>query len=329
MRNIAITLAGAALLLSSCGQPDASGIYLSASDRQVILIQIVEMKSGSLTGRLEQVTMGANGTIKDQTIPLDGAASGHDLMFRPVSAWFGGLEATGKYSGDSVTMTGTGITLQAERSSLDEYQAAVSHLQTIAAVVRQRIATIQAARAAQAQAAREAQAALAAQNQAIQDAANKTATIESATVQLRNDMARMDEGLAKCPDFGQRSAANTARIDKMLRVATTLSGVERNQLIVEANQIEVGTNQIEVARSQYAIALNQIVQDARPIADQLQRFCNSPQRAQFAQPCADATAATTDFQTSLARGRNAFNGYKQAVQDDLARQSAMIQRMGD
>jgi len=64
------------------------------------------------------------------------------------------------------------------------------------------------------------------------------------------------------------------------------------------------------------------------IAAQLQQFCDSPRGAQFAQPCGPAKAAAADFQATLARGRDHFLGYKQAVQDELARQSAMIQRMG-
>jgi hypothetical protein len=98
--------------------------------------------------------------------------------------------------------------------------------------------------------------------------------------------------------------------------------------MVAANQVEVGTSQIEVARSQYAIGLNQIVQDAAPIADLLERFCGSPQGAQFVEPCVGATAAAADYRASFARDRTSFIGYKQAVQDELNRQTAMIQRMG-
>jgi len=137
----------------------------------------------------------------------------------------------------------------------------------------------------------------------------------------------MNAAIANCPDFHQRAAANTARIAKMLEITSTLSGVERGQLIVEANQVQVGTNQIEVARSQYAIALNQIVQDAGPIAEQLQRFCSSREGDEFAQPCGPAKAAAVDFTVSLARGRGAFVGYKQAVQDELDRQSVLIRQM--
>lgn len=306
-----------ALLLASCGQPDASGIYLATSDRRVTLVQIVETKDGGLTGRLEQVSVDADGTVKDQTIPLDGAASNHDLMFKPTSVWFGGLQASGTFSSDRLTLTGTGFTLEAARSSLENYQLAVAHLQSVAVGDRQRIAVMRADQAAQA-----------ASVQAARDLADKVASIEAATAQLRNDTAKMNSSVAACPDFGKQSAANTDRIGKMMRIAPTLSDVDRNQLVVAANQVEVGTNQIEVARSQYAIELNQIVLDAAPLVEQLQRACAASQGSQFAQPCVGGNAAAADFQASLARGRNAFVGYKQAVQNELNRQSEMIQRMG-
>jgi hypothetical protein len=305
-----------ALLLASCGRPDASGIYLAASERRVTLIQIVETKDGGLTGRLEQVAVNADGTVKDETIPLDGAASGHELIFKPTSVWFGGLQASGTFSGDRLTLTGAGFTIEAGLSSLEDYQAAVAHLQSVAAGDRQRVGEAQVARARQAT-----------EVQVIADAANKTAIIEKGASQLRDDTAKMNAAIASCPDFHQRAAVNTARIAKMLEVAPTLSDVARNQLVVEENQVQVGTNQIEVARSQYAIALNQLVQDAGPIAEQLQRFCSSPEGVQFIQPCGPAKVAAADFTTSLARGRSAFLGYKQAVQDELDRQSALIRRM--
>ena len=121
---------------------------------------------------------------------------------------------------------------------------------------------------------------------------------------------------------------NTERIVEIMRHMPAHSEPERGQLIVAANQLEVGTNQIDVARSQYAIGLNQIIQQATPIADGLERFCGSPQGVQFARPCGDARAAATDYRSAFAHDRSSFIGYKQAVQDELNRQTAMIQRMG-
>lgn len=315
--TLAIMYICTALLLSSCGRPDASGIYVAASDREAVLVQLVETKDGNVTGRMEAVSIGPNGVVSYRSAPIDGAASDHDLMFKPASVWYGGLSETGTFSSSGLTLNGSGSTLNAQRSDLNNYRAAVAHIQSIAAVERQRIADLRAQ-----QAARTAQ-------QAARNVSEKIAAVEAATAQVHNDTTKMDAGIANCPDFGKRSAMNTERIAKMLRIAPTLSGLNRSQLAVQASQIEVDTNQIEVARSQYAIALNQVVQDAAPLAQRLQQFCNAPHDTQFDQSCVGANSAAADFQAALSRGRNSFNGFKQAIQLELDRQSAMIQRMGN
>ena len=308
----------AVLLLTSCGRPDASGIYVAASDRRVELIQIVETKDGILSGRLEEISVNANGAVEDHTTPLDGAASGKELMFKPTSAWFGGLQATGSLTLCGLTLTGNGNTVNVARSGMGNYQAAVAHLQTVAANDRKRIAT-----------ANVLQVRKVAESRALQSVINTASVIQNAATRIRADTTRMNAGIDNSPEFGERAAANTARIAKGLRIAPTLSDVQRNQLVVEANQIEIETNQIEIARSQYAGELNQIVQDAESIAVQAQRVCDSPQGAQFVQPCGPAKAAVADFKSTLMRGRQSLLGYKRDVQNELARQSAMIEQMGE
>jgi len=314
--------------VASCGRPDASGIYVSASQNQVTLVQLVETKEGNIAGRVEQTAADANGVVSDQSAALDGAASQDELMFKPASVWLGGLAASGTISGDQLTLTGRGFTITAQRSTLAEYQKSVADVQTAAAARRHQLADARAAQAAQLAQQRAAQAALLAQQQAAREFEANSAGIAAGTLRLRNDTAKLNVAIANCPDFSGRSAANTARIAEMAQAAPTLSSFERGRLTVAANQVEVGTNQIENARSQYAIELNQIVQDAAPLAQRIGSFCASPQGSQFGQPCAEARAATDDFKMALAHGRDVFTGYKQAVRAELNRQSIMIQRMG-
>lgn len=306
----------AAFLLTSCGHPDASGIYVSASDRQVTLVQLVETKDGTLTGRAEELSIDTDGNIKDRTVPLDGAASDGNLVFKPTSVWFGGLQATGTLSREGLSLTTNGNTFVIARSTMENYHAAVTRLREVAANARQKIADAKAV-----QATREAQ------FKAARDFTDKIVALENAANRLRSDTERMNRGIANSPDFGARSAVNTARVERMLKLAPTLSYVQRGQLGVQASQVEVDTNQIEVARTQYAIQLNQIVQDAGPIADQIENFCNSPQGGQFAKPCAAVKAAAMDYRGALERARNSFNGYKQAVQNEISRQDALIRQI--
>jgi hypothetical protein len=133
--------------------------------------------------------------------------------------------------------------------------------------------------------------------------------------------------IQNCPNFAARAASNTTRLANMLRVAHTLSDLQRDQLSVAANQVEVGTNQIEVARTQYVIGLNGIAQDAANLVQQLNGSCGAP-APDFYQVCGNAIRVVADFNASLAHARSVFMPYKQAVQTELDRQSAMIQRMG-
>jgi hypothetical protein len=305
------------LALASCGRPDASGIYVYPSDRDVTLVQLVETKDGALTGRLENLRVDPEGNVHDKSVNLDGAASGHDLMFKPTSAWFGGLNATGSFDGGALTLTGADISLKAERSSLEKYQAAVTRLQSFAVADRQHVAAAKAQEATQA-----------ARAEADVEAEKRVSALEAATAELRNDAAKLDSAIAAAPDFGQRAVANTAEISKMMSVAPSLNGMERSRLMVAANQVVDGTNQIEIARSQYALGLGQIAQRGGPLADHVQQFCRSPEGVHFTQPCAGATAAASAFKKSMVHGVSSFGGHKQVVQTELSRQSALIGRMG-
>jgi hypothetical protein len=313
----AILAALLSLTLAACGRPDASGLYLSTADRQVTLIQLAQTRDGVVTGRLEDVSIGPDGIVNDQSTRLDGAASHHDLVFKSSGAGFGGLGASGSFTHGGIELSGKGFELKARRSTLEDYRSILTRLRSKAAAQRQGIVEAQARRAE-----------LAVQSAAIQDAPDKAARIDAATVQLRDAAAKLDAGVQGAPDFGQRSADNTARLAKMAQRAPGLSERDRNQAIASANQVIVGTNQIAVARSQYAIPLNQIVQQGSPLATEVQRFCGSAQAQALARPCAQATAAATDFQSAVVHGVTVFNGYKRAIQDDLSRQDQMVRKMG-
>jgi hypothetical protein len=306
-----------ALVLASCGRPDASGVYLSKSDRQAALIQLVQNKDGVITGRVEVIAIGPGGTVNIESANLDGAASNHDVVFKPATAWLGGVSASGSFKGDRLIISRNGSEVTARKASLDQFQKAVAQLKAKAAEERHLVAEAQAKQAAQA-----------AQASAFQDAADKATKLQQATVELQADAAKLNEAVSAAPDFGQRSADNTARIVKMAQLAPTLSNGDRSRLAVSADQIIVGTNQIDVARTQYAIGLNQIVARAAPIATAVERFCDTPQANEFGQLCAQAKAAATDFESAVVHGSSVFKGYKQTVQTQLSRQSQIARKIG-
>jgi hypothetical protein len=306
----ALAVVLAALALAACGRPDASGIYLAKSDRQVTLVQLAQTKAGAVAGRLETVSIGPGGRIDDQSMTLAGSASRRDLTLRPAG---GGLDVTGSFSREGLELNSKTPAVKARRANLQDFQSAVARLEHVAAAERRRATDAEAK-----------QADAAAQAAPIQNAADKAARIDGATAELRIDAAKLNAGVAGAPDFAQQAAQNTARITRMAQMASR----DRNQALASANQIIVLTNQIEVARSQYATGLNRIVQRGAPLATEVQRFCESPEAAKFTRPCAEATAAATDFQSALVHAVVVFNGAKRAIQLDLARQNEMARKMG-
>lgn len=308
--RIGVIVIGGVILVASCGRPDSSGVYVSKSDRDASLIELTQTKDGGVTGRVEVVSIGADGTVNDESKSFDGVASNHRLALKPAGA---GLGVSGSFSRDTLTISRNGAPLKARKASLGDFQKAVAQLRAKAAGQRRLFAERQADRAPGAVEASD-----------IKDATK----LGQAVTDLEDDAVRLDQGASSAPDFGRRSAENTARIAQMVRAAPTLSGPERQRLVASANQVIVETNQIDIARSQYAIGLDEIVQRASPVAMQVQRFCDTPQAAQLGPQCRRAKAAATGFESALVHGSVVLKGYKQTIQTELARQNDMVRRIG-
>jgi len=294
-----------ALALAACGRPDASGLYLAKSERQVTLVQLAQTRDGVVSGRLENVSIGPGGLIDDQSTTLAGSASKHELTLRPAND---GLGVAGTFSREGLTLNSRTPAVKARRTNLKDFQAAVARLEQVAAAERRR--------ALDAEARQSDAAAVAAP---IRNAPDKAARLDAAAAELATDAAQLNAGVAGAPDFAQQSAQNTAQVAALARQARGAAA---------ANPLIVATNQIEVARSRYAAGLNRIVRRGAPLATEVQRFCGSPEAASLAQPCAKAAAAATDFQSALVHAVVVFNGAKRAIQLDLSRQNELAQKLG-
>ena len=268
-------------------------------------------------GRVEVMAIGPGGAVDIQSATLDGAASNHEVTFKPASAWLGGAGESGSFTRDSLTISRDGSQVKARKASPGDFQKAVAQLKAKAAEERHQAAEAQATQAAQT-----------AQASSFEDASDKAAKLQAATAGLRADVARLNDAVSTAPDFGRQSADNTARIAQMAQSAPTPSKADRSRLAAAANQVLVETNQIDVARTQYAGGLNQIVARTAPVATAVERFCDTPQATPFGQPCAQAKAAATDFESALVHAATVFEGYKQTVQTQLTRQSQIAQKFG-
>ena len=331
---LALTVSAAAL--SSCGRPDNSGIFVSTSERQVTLIQLVQTKDGHLAGRFEDVRIKSGGAVNDTVTTIDGAASENELtlMFKPVSFVDAGLTATGKVSGDTLVLTARGLSVKAKRASLESYQAAIQHLQAIAAAEQKNAAAEQAAeqarlaelRAAQ-QVRDDAARAEAVEAARLQGIADKDAKLVAATSDLRRQTAVLDTALGAVPDYGRLAEVNSEKVARLLRAAPGLSPVDRSQLAVEGNGVVIETNGLEIDRNQKRIEANQIVQSAGALAIEIAKFCGSVEGAQHTGSCKAANPAVANFQTSLARGRTLFATLAQRIKDNAERQRRMVSQI--
>jgi hypothetical protein len=313
----------ASALLASCGKPDNSGIYVAASERQATLVQLVQTPDGRLTGRVEEMSVQAQGQIKDDVSPLEGAASGHDLTLssKPVS-FLPGLSMTGRVAGGALTLAGQGVNVQAQRSSLAGYQAAVARLRILAQREQEQAAE---ARAAE-QAARAAQEAKAAENQRQMAIANTEQSLGRAVNELREITVKFNAEVAKAPDFGLRADANTNRMNTLAGRAAGVAGLERGQLRLDAGQVLMDTGHIKMDRNQYGMGLGLIAQPGETLANRIDAFCANPAPSYVAD-CKSALVTSVDFKAAIVRGKARFQGFDQVIKAAQAAQSAAMQKM--
>jgi len=81
MRSLLLALA----LIGLTGCADAapvSGIYLSKSLNKVMMIQMVKTPDGHVQGRIEELILNTDGTLKDNDFALDGAIDGNQVTLK-------------------------------------------------------------------------------------------------------------------------------------------------------------------------------------------------------------------------------------------------------
>lgn len=209
----------AAILLAGCGKPNASGIYVSSTINEVVMIQLIQTDDGKLTGRLEDTTVGPDGAINNKAVSADGAVSNNDILLRPASVWLGGMQASGSFDRSTLKLTFDGGSLNAERSDLNKYQIALAHLQTSASDKQVQVAAAKAAGIV-----RQAEIAF---NQNISTTRDK---IQMSALQIRSDTQNLENGLNHSPNFGQFAKDDTAKISSMMQYIPNISDFKRNQI---------------------------------------------------------------------------------------------------
>lgn len=310
MRAIKIAAVLAALSVVSCGERDNSGVYVSVADQGLALVQIVQTKDGHISGRIESLTIGPDGSIKNEKASLDGAASKQDLLFKPVSGWLGGVSATGKVSGNTLTVVGNGSVFQAKRSDISKYQAQVAELQTKAAGVRKQIADAAIAEAMQAKLTQD---------------ANRSSGLKQAASEVRDYVTRIGAGLKATPDFTAQVEEKTTQIEQIARRGG--APIQRDGNRVAANGVMIETRGIVLSFQNYGRQMQQIVDRGRSFSQMIGKFCASPEGKSFPQECADGAAAAADFEKAVKGASDVFNGHQLGLTRELQKQEAIIGQM--
>ena len=131
-----ILLAALAATSALAGGQSVTGTYVGASADVVQLVQIVRTPDGRLAGRVEEVSLAADGSLKDEATPLDGAADGDQVVLSAKSMLLSGnASMTGFVSGDLLDLSWQGGHRTLKRSDAYAFEAAVTGLKARSAMI--------------------------------------------------------------------------------------------------------------------------------------------------------------------------------------------------
>ena len=120
-------------LLAGCSDAgNISGVYVRESDNQLMFVQIVKTDDGRVTGRSETVTMMDDGSIKDESFPLEGSIDGAQLSLKSNVIFGMGPSFSGTVSGNALTIVGDGGQAVLRRTTLEKFTRQKNDLSALA-----------------------------------------------------------------------------------------------------------------------------------------------------------------------------------------------------
>ena len=123
---IAASLA-VALSLAGCAKPTATGSYSKTNPNVALLIDLVEAEHGKLSGRMELVTLMADGSVQDRTAAVEGQADGEHLSLTIKPGEFLAQPETisAERNGDELHISGKGLVGSVMRQPLKTFEDGV------------------------------------------------------------------------------------------------------------------------------------------------------------------------------------------------------------
>jgi hypothetical protein len=122
-----MVLAAVAIVALAGCSPRHSGVYLINDNRSVVMVQVIEAKDRTLTGRIEEVSLDGDGKASSRSIPITGQVDGSEAVLRS-GGLLGGASFTGQFQMGAIILSRDGIAKTYRKANLATFEREVEKL---------------------------------------------------------------------------------------------------------------------------------------------------------------------------------------------------------
>lgn len=324
MKNITVAAAGLiiALNLAGCTKPTATGAYSKTSPTAALLFDLVEAEHGKLAGRMDSVTLMADGSVQDRTAAVEGQADGvHlSLTIKPEELLATPETISAERNGGELHISGKGFDGVVKRQPLKAFEDGVKAIKAKSA----EITTANARAAATAKL-------VADQAQANAQRARLIYQLKFDTQNLKGQIAlllgRMDRLKPTSEKLIAAFVRQTDKIEELLRRERSFTGVaQRGQVSVAISQAVMETERQIDDVTNGAQGLSNAIHDANEQAKQISARCSAPQATSDASVASSCAALLDDdlrLKKAAELARPTLQELQASYQRELARQKRL------
>ncbi|MGD0186221.1 MAG: hypothetical protein ABSC25_13355 [Roseiarcus sp.] len=324
MKAITVIAAGLAVALSlaGCAKPTATGSYSKTNPNVALLIDLVEAEHGNLSGRMELVTLMADGSVQDRTAAVEGQADGEHLSLTIKPGEFLAQPETisAERNGDELHISGKGLDGSVKRQPLRTFEDGVKAIRAksaemIAANARTAAAAKLAADRAQADAER---------SRLIYQLKFDTQNLKG---QIDLLLGRVDRLKPKSEELIAAFSRQTEKVEGLLRQERSFADVaERGQVRFAISQAVMDTERQIGEVTSGAQGLSNAIRDANEEAKQISIRCAAPQFASDASVASSCKAVSDDvsrLQTAAQQASPTLRELEATYRSELEKQKRL------
>ena len=311
-----------ALSLAGCSKPTATGAYSKTTASTALLIDLVETEQGKLSGRMELVTLLADGSVQDRTATIEGQADGSHLSLTIKPEEFLAQSATisAERDGDELHISGKEMDGSVARQPLKTFEDGVKAIRAksadmIAANARKATAARLAADAAQADAERSRMI-----YQLKSDAQNMKGLIDQLIERVDRVKPKSEKLIAA---FGRQ----TEKVEALLRQERAYGDVvARGQVHTAISQVVMDTERVIDGVKGGVQDLATAIRDTNEQARQISARCAAPQVASdtgVTASCAAVSDGVARLQKAVQQASPTLREFEATYQSELAKQKRL------